>query len=260
MQSAEPASATQLRINLVDREGETTGTGSESKKGFTLQVTDSTGAPVSESAVVFRLPDEGASGLFADGSHSAIVYTSADGLAKISGIKWSDTPGSVSIKVTATKGEARAGFLLMETLAPKSAFTAVASAPAAAPVVSAPVVSAPALVSDKPQARMAMAPRESTTAQPGVSVSQVKGSSSLPKATEISAQQPPAQPVVSVVNNKKGDAGYHSSHKKWIILAAVIAGAAGAGLALGGKKKSTTTSTTTTGVTVGTPTVSVGQP
>jgi hypothetical protein len=111
--ASDPISPLQLRIAIVDRDKETAATGSESEKGFTVQVTDPSGAPVGESAVVFRLPDEGATGSFSDGARSAIVYTSADGRARVSKIRWSDAPGVVPIKVTATKGEARTGLLLV---------------------------------------------------------------------------------------------------------------------------------------------------
>lgn len=254
MQSSDRPSVPQLHLSLIERDSETVLVGSESSKGFTLQVTDSAGAPVADSAVVFRLPDEGASGTFADASRSAIVYTAADGRARISGIKWSETPGSVSIKVTATKGEARAGFLLSETLSAQSAPVTASAAPAPAEVAGTP----------PPAAAPAIAPAQTgaAAASPGKSTPLAaldKGS--LPRASAPS--QPSAEvPIVSVVNSKTGGAGYrHSSYKKWIIITAIVVGAAaGAGLALGSKSKSTSSSPSTSGVSVGTPSISVGQP
>lgn len=241
MQSSEPPAVMQIRISVVDRDGNTVPAGSKSEKGFTVLVADSAGAPVGDSAVVFRLPDEGPGGAFEDSSHSAIVYTSASGLARVSGIAWNTTPGQVAIKVTATKGDARAGMLLTETL-------------------SAPSASAPAASSDKPASITAASPHENTSAavQPGLPGPQEKPA--FPHPAEVPQAIAPV-PAVSVVNSNKANTGYHSSHKKWIILAAVVAAAAGAGIAMGSKgKSSSSSSTSSSGVSVGTPTVSVGQP
>lgn len=254
-QTSDYAAAPQLHISLLDRDSDSAPAGSESRQGFTIQVTDSSGAPAADSAVVFRLPDEGASGSFEDGAHSAIVYTSADGRAKISGIKWSDIDGPVAIKVTATKGDARAGFLLQQLLTPKATSVAVERPKeAAAPVAEAlpktelkSAASAPALQVLQPGAPLQRAPLPRVS-DPG------------PGATN---PQTPVEPAVSVVNSKAVEKDYHSSHKKWIILAVVVAAGAGIGLAMGGKKSSSSSPSATpatTGVSIGSPTVSVGQP
>jgi hypothetical protein len=244
------ANQQQLHIVVVDRDKETVATGSESEKGFTVQVTDSSGAPVDESAVVFRLPDEGASGFFSDGAHSAIVYTSADGRARVSKIRWSDAPGVVAIKVTATKGEARTGFLLIENLAAPVASPATPTEATVPHAVPAPVTRN----SDIPSSTAATMPPAVPPMQPGTP----KNQSSLSKTVEAPKPSPP--PVVSVVNTDPHEKVYSRSHKKWIILAAVVAAGAGAGLAIGAKSKTTQSTTTTTGVSVGSPSISVGHP
>jgi hypothetical protein len=240
--AVDPLSASQLHIAVVDRDKESTAAGSESEKGFTVQVTDGSGTPVGESAVVFRLPDEGATGSFSDGAHSAIVYTSADGRARVSKIRWSDAPGVVAIKVTATKGEAHTGFLLLENLTPPVLSAVV---PAAPPVPAAPVSKAPELATEPPLRVASPAARPS---QPGA----------LSKTVEL--PKPSAPPVVSVVTTDRQEKLSSRSHKKWIILAAVIAAGAGAGLAMGGKSKTTQSSTTTAGTSIGSPSISIGHP
>lgn len=245
MPSAEPGAVPQIRISVVEREAPSVTAGSTAVKGFTVLVADAAGAPVSDSAVVFRFPDDGPSGSFADATHSAIVYTSADGLARISGIKWSDKPGPVAIKVLATKGDARAGIMLMEMLTAAATEQPPAGLPAP--------VTAP--VQQQPAAPAVAAPQTATAAVKPV----------LPRPTDAPstvAAEPHSiaeEPEVSVTNGKTVDTASHSSHKKWIILAAIVAAAAGAGIAMGTKGKSSSTASTS-GVTVGTPTVSVGQP
>ncbi len=226
--AAEVSSSLQLRIELADRDGESVPAGSESSKGYAVRVLDSTGNPAADNAVVFRLPDEGPSGTFADGTHSAIVYTSPDGLARVAGIKWGETAGSVAIKVTATRGDARAGTLLRQLLTTSTNVMVEHSVP-----------------------------------QPGATAAPMNTPPVTARVSEIkkpAAPTSPLEPVVSVVNSKTTEKSYHGSHKKWIILAAVVAAGAGAGLALGSKKKTAASSTSTTGVSIGPPTVSVGQP
>jgi hypothetical protein len=245
-QPAQSSPAAQIHISVVERDSGSAPSGSSSQKGFTVLVADSTGAPVSESAVVFRLPDEGPTGSFADSSHSAIVYTSASGLAQISGIKWSDNPGQVGIKVTATKGDARAGMLLLETLTSKAA---------PPPAVIAPANATP--IGEKSGTLVTPA-AQGSAAVPQLGRASGQEKPALPRSVEPS-QQLAVSPAVSVSNSKTADTGSHTSHKKWIIIAAVVAAAAGAGVAVGAKGKSSS-KTSTSGVVVGTPTVSVGQP
>jgi hypothetical protein len=247
-QSDAPATL-QIHLVLIDRDKDTTLVGSQSEKGFSVQVADSSGAPVEESAVVFRLPDEGASGVFADGARSAIVYTSADGRAKVSGIKWSDVPGLVAIKITATKGEARAGFLLQETLMTAESTPAPVSVATAPPAPSAPAAS------DAKEAVEAIATVSAPAPEQPGKPREVSASASAP-----AVPAPAAPPAVSIVNTNGHEKLYGHSHKKWIILAAVVAVGAGAALAMGSKGKSTTTTTPTAGISVGTPSISVGQP
>jgi hypothetical protein len=87
-------------------------------------VTDETGKPVENAAVSFRLPDEGATGVFSSGLRTEVVTTGANGRATVWGMQWSKTPGPVEIRITTVKDEARAGIVstqyLSDIVAPKA--------------------------------------------------------------------------------------------------------------------------------------------
>jgi hypothetical protein len=102
-------------------------TGTHLVKPLTVEVKDAAGAPVENAAVIFRLPDSGPSGTFADGTVTSVVYTDAAGRASSGEIQWGGIPGSVSLRITAAKGTGHAGVLFTETLT--GATPAVAVAP-----------------------------------------------------------------------------------------------------------------------------------
>ena len=110
------AGADQITIQVVDSDGPQSLVGSRSLKGLTVHVTDGNGSPVSDAAIAVRLPDSEPSGLFSDGSRSAVVYTDAAGSARINGIQWNTSPGVVPIRITATNGDRHAGILWEQTL------------------------------------------------------------------------------------------------------------------------------------------------
>ncbi|MBV9403773.1 MAG: hypothetical protein JO211_00405, partial [Acidobacteriaceae bacterium] len=114
--AADPTVAQNLQLRLVEREAAEVPPGSKALKGFTVEVTDSAGTPVQDAAVAARFPDNGPSGVFADGTRALVVYTNASGRARISGIRWGETPGVVTLRVTATKGISHAGMLIEQTL------------------------------------------------------------------------------------------------------------------------------------------------
>ncbi|MCC7497621.1 MAG: hypothetical protein IT160_08600 [Bryobacterales bacterium] len=98
-----------LQIRIVDGEGELHPCGGRATHGLIVLITDETGKPVDNATVSFRLPDEGPSGTFASGLRSEIVTTTPDGRASVWGMLWNRTPGRVDIRITAAKGQARAG-------------------------------------------------------------------------------------------------------------------------------------------------------
>jgi hypothetical protein len=98
-----------LQIRVVEGEGAAYPTGGRATRGITVQVTDQTGKPVGSAAVSFRLPDDGPSGTFSSGMRTEIVATGADGRANVWGMQWNRVTGPLEVRITAAKGQARAG-------------------------------------------------------------------------------------------------------------------------------------------------------
>lgn len=98
-----------LQIKVVDGDGAVYAIGARATRGVTVQVSDETGRPVEGASVSFRLPDSGATGTFATGSRTEIVTTGADGRAGVWGMQWNRTAGTLEIRITALKGQTRAG-------------------------------------------------------------------------------------------------------------------------------------------------------
>ena len=74
-----------------------------------------------------------------------------------------------------------------------------------------------------------------------------------------SSRETTKEPVVSISNSPTGAGGGRDNRKKWMIIAAVGAGVGiGAVLALNGHGGSSNTAPNPTGVTIGSPTISVG--
>jgi hypothetical protein len=223
-ESGEPASATAVQLLVHAR---------VQGGAISVQVTDESNGPIADAAVVVRLPDSGETGTFADGTHAAVAYTDARGEAHVPGLTWSDGTGTVPVKITATKGTARAGMLLEEQLGKTPAEPVARKAEPVTPVP-APTKSAP---------------------EPG----QVKMASAVPAGI---APLPPAAavPMVTITHGPTNEKISGGSHKKWIILAVVVGAGAGVAFALASKKSSSSSSTSTSTTTIGAPTVSVGAP
>src|SRR5580698_8535226 len=98
-----------LQIRVLEGEGVAYPLGGRATRGVTIQVTDETGKPVEGASVSFRLPEEGPSGTFSSGSRTEIGMTKPDGRAAAWGMQWNHTEGPFEIRITAVKGQARAG-------------------------------------------------------------------------------------------------------------------------------------------------------
>jgi len=113
-----------VQLKVVEGEGSVYRTGSRATRGLTVSVTDETGKPVENAAVSFRLPDEGATGIFSSGLRTEVVTTGANGRATVWGMQWNKTPGPVEIRITTIKDQARAGIVstqyLSDAIAPKA--------------------------------------------------------------------------------------------------------------------------------------------
>jgi hypothetical protein len=105
-----------LQIRVVEGEAAVYSIGSRATKGVTIQLTDETGRPVDGATVSFRLPDDGPSGTFASGSKTEIVTTKPDGRAAAWGMQWNRIPGLLEVRITAVKGQTRAGVVCSQYL------------------------------------------------------------------------------------------------------------------------------------------------
>jgi hypothetical protein len=98
-----------LAIRIAEGDDAVYATGSRATRGLTVVITDETGRPVDGATVSFVLPASGPSGLFSSGSRTEIATTHSDGRAAVWGMRWNRTAGPFEIRITAVKGEARAG-------------------------------------------------------------------------------------------------------------------------------------------------------
>jgi hypothetical protein len=105
-----------LQVHVVEGDGAVYAIGSRATKGIGIQVTDETGKPVDAATISFRLPDNGPTGTFANGSRTEIATTRADGRASAWGMQWNRSPGLLEIRITAVKGDTRAGILCSQYL------------------------------------------------------------------------------------------------------------------------------------------------
>ncbi len=101
------AQSAMLQIRL-ESEGMVFSPGSRSG-GLVLFVGDELGRPVPDAVATLKLPLDGAGGAFANGLTTEVVKTGADGRSVTSGVRWGRTDGPVEIRITAVKGNLRAG-------------------------------------------------------------------------------------------------------------------------------------------------------
>lgn len=105
-----------VQLKILEGDGAVYRTGTRATRGLTVLVTDETGKPVENAAVSFRLPDEGPSGVFSSGLRTEVVTTGPDGRASVWGTQWNKTAGTVEIRITAVKDQARAGIVSTQYL------------------------------------------------------------------------------------------------------------------------------------------------
>jgi hypothetical protein len=252
-QVPETTAALQLRLLQSDP---AVAVNSRSAQGFLVEATDANGAPVPEAAIALRLPESGPSGTFADGSHSAVVYTDAAGRAHLTGILWGSIAGIAELRLTAAKGSAHAGLLLEQTV---NAAGSSASVPA--PAIQAAPEKIPATVvtaAPKPVQPGTLPPPAPAVQPPSVIIATAHSGASSPvlPAAAKSDKGDKQPPSVSVTSASPGAYPSHSSSKKWIIIALIAVGA-GAGAAFAFKGKGSTPAAAP-GLSIGAPSISVG--
>jgi hypothetical protein len=105
-----------VQLKVVEGEGTVYRTGTRATRGLTVLVTDEAGKPVANAAVSFRLPEDGAGGVFSSGLRTEVITTGVDGKATVWGMQWNKTAGPVEIRITAVKDQARAGLISTQYL------------------------------------------------------------------------------------------------------------------------------------------------
>jgi hypothetical protein len=218
-----------LQIKVLEGEGAVHPPGARIARPLTVEVTDETGRPVAGAAVSFQLPPEGPSGLFSNGLRTDLVLTDASGHASIHSVQLNRAGGQFRIRITAVKEQARAGAVSLQYIAENHDGALAASA------------------KPRPPASAQTAPETSAQAAP-------KSGEITPTET---AQRTVKSGEITPTTTKMGS----GSHKKWIILAAIVAVGAGVaflGVSRAAASKSSTVSSSV--VSIGTPTVTVGQP
>jgi hypothetical protein len=105
-----------LTIRVAEGDGAAYPIGARATRGLTVLVTDETGRPVEGATVSFTLPAEGPGGVFSSGGRTEIAATRADGRAAVWGMQWNRTAGLFEIRITAVKGQARAGVVSSQSL------------------------------------------------------------------------------------------------------------------------------------------------
>jgi hypothetical protein len=196
--------------------------GKQSNELVTVEVVDDHGSPVPNASVLFRLPSEGASGVFRDGSRVALVYTDGQGIATIQNIHWNEPGLRGTIKITATNGPAHAGILLEP-----------------------PVVVATKAV-------------PGAVAQPGAKQEIASHPAALPEPVAKSGAT--GSPSVQITHNPSPQLSSTKS-KKWLWISLAGAGAVAAGMAaMGGKGHTSSPTTPASSTQIGSPSISIGHP
>ena len=239
--------------------------------GLTVVISDTTGTPVRDAAVIFRLPDNGSPARFADGTLAAVTYTDADGKARAGEIRGGDAPGSISVRVTAVKGTVHAGLLFEPTQASPAVLAPLAVRQ------SIPVEPPTPIQMPQPQSpRVSTAPQRVSISRPAIpgslpAVSVVNGKNTddngetdedspdtnVPSRHSLGASNLLEESPEVAISSSGAASGGHSK-TKWIAVLAIAAGT-GAALAFVHKGNSSS-STSSSGVSIGSPTISVGHP
>jgi hypothetical protein len=99
---AQEAGAGQLNLVIVEGDGATNNIRQRTAREPIVQVEDENHKPVAGAAVVFLLPDQGASGTFANGSHMLAVTSDAQGRAVAHGFHPNNVQGQFNMRVSAS--------------------------------------------------------------------------------------------------------------------------------------------------------------
>jgi hypothetical protein len=117
----------QLNIVIVEGDGAINNIRQRTAREPIVQVEDQNHKPIAGAAVVFLLPDQGASGVFANGSHTLTVMTDAQGRAVARGFRPNNVQGKLQMHVTASHQGQTASATISQTNAVSAAAGAAAA-------------------------------------------------------------------------------------------------------------------------------------
>jgi hypothetical protein len=116
----------QLNSVIVEGEGAINNIRQRTAREPIVQVEDQNHKPVAGAVVVFLLPDQGASGAFANGAHTLTVTTDAQGRAVAHGFHPNAVQGKMQMRVTASFQGKTANATISQTNATTAAAGAAA--------------------------------------------------------------------------------------------------------------------------------------
>lgn len=128
------APAHTLNLVIVEGDGAINNIRQRTAREPIVQVEDENHKPVAGAAVLFLLPEHGAGGTFADGSHSLSVVTNAQGRAVARGIHLNNVQGQFQIQVNASFNGMTASTTISQSIAAGAAGAAGGGAAAGAAI------------------------------------------------------------------------------------------------------------------------------
>src|SRR5882762_5538017 len=131
----EAGSAPKLNLVIVEGEGAINNVRQRTAREPIVQVEDENHKPVAGAAVVFLLPDHGASGVFANGSRTLTVISDAQGRAVAHGFRPNNVHGNLQMRVTASSQGRVASITITQTNAVAGAAAGAAAAGISAKVL-----------------------------------------------------------------------------------------------------------------------------
>ena len=109
------AAPARLKITILEGEGALNNIKLRTAREPIVQVEDENHKPVSGAAVIFLLPDSGASGSFIDGTTMFSTTTDAEGRAVATGLKPNNVAGQYQIRVRVKHGDDAAEATISQT-------------------------------------------------------------------------------------------------------------------------------------------------
>lgn len=98
----EPAAGPKISIVVLEGQGAVNRTGGRARTPLVVRIEDENRRPVVGAAVRFTLPESGPSGLFANGTRTALARTDRTGQVEVRGFRANTVPGEFKIEVEAS--------------------------------------------------------------------------------------------------------------------------------------------------------------